>query len=122
LIEAVVTPGNGPTPHIHSREDEAFYVLEGETQFHVDGSSFTTTCGAWMTLAKGSLHSFKNTRSTPARMLVVITPSGLENFFLEVDREAIEGETAPVTPMPEDIQKVIETAPKYGIEIRLPPS
>jgi quercetin dioxygenase-like cupin family protein len=122
LIEAVVTPGNGPPPHIHSREDEASYVLEGEIQFHADGSSFTTTCGAWVTLAKGSLHSFKNTGSTPARTLVVVTPSGLENFFLEVGREAIEGETAPVPPTPEDIQRLVETAPKYGLEIRIPTS
>jgi mannose-6-phosphate isomerase-like protein (cupin superfamily) len=122
LIEAVVTPGNGPLPHIHSREDEAFYVLEGEIQFHVDGSIFTTTSGAWVTLAKGSLHSFKNTGSTPARMLAVVTPSGFENFFLEVGREVVVGETAPVTPTPEDIQRLVETAPKYGLEIRIPTS
>ncbi len=122
LIEAVVTPGYGPPPHIHSREDEAFYVLEGEIQFHADGSSFAATSGAWGTLAKGSLHSFKNTGSTPARMLVLVTPSGLENFFLEVGREVFPGETEPVPPTPEDIQRLLETAPKYGLEIRLPPS
>ena len=122
LIEAVVTPGNGPPPHIHSREDEAFYVLEGEVQFHADGSSFTATSGAWVTLAKGSLHYFENTGSTPARMLILVTPAGLEDFFLEVGREAIEGEPAPVLPTPEDIQRLIETAPKYGLEIMLPPS
>ncbi len=122
MMEATVPPGHGPSPHIHHREDEAFYVLEGEIQFQADGSSFTATSGAWVTLAKGSLHSFKNTGSTPARMLVVVTPSGLENFFLEVGRDAIEGETEPVLPTPEDIQRLLETAPKYGLEIRLSPS
>ncbi|MGA8351569.1 MAG: cupin domain-containing protein, partial [Isosphaeraceae bacterium] len=40
LLEAVVPPGAGPPPHIHSREDEAFFVLEGELQFYVEGRSF----------------------------------------------------------------------------------
>jgi quercetin dioxygenase-like cupin family protein len=122
LVEAIVYPGNGPPPHIHSREDEAFYVLEGELQFHADGRSFAATSGAWVTLARGSLHYFRNTGSKPARMLIVVTPAGLENFFLEIGREAIDGETELVAPTPEDIQKLLQTAPKYGLEVRMPPS
>jgi quercetin dioxygenase-like cupin family protein len=122
MIEATVPPGQGPPPHIHSREDEAFYVLEGELLFHTDGRSFTAASGAWVTLAKGSLHYFKNAGHEPARMLIVVTPAGLEEFFLEMGRETIEGETEPVVPTPDDIQRLIETAPKYGLEIRLPPS
>jgi hypothetical protein len=51
-----------------------------------------------------------------------VTPAGLEDFFLEIGRGAIDGEPEPVTPTPEDIQKLLQTAPKYGIEIRVPPS
>jgi quercetin dioxygenase-like cupin family protein len=58
LLEAIVPPGGGPPPHIHSREHEAFYVLEGELQFHADDRNFTATSGAWVTLARGSLHFF----------------------------------------------------------------
>jgi len=122
LVEAVVPPGNGPPPHIHSREDEAFYVLEGELQFHVEDRSFTATTGAWVTLARHSLHFFKNIGPKPARMLIMVTPAGLENFFREVGREAIDGETESGTPTPEDIQKLLRAAPKHGIEIRLPPT
>ena len=63
---------------------------------------------------------FKNIGSTPARMLIMVTPSGMERFFQEVGREATEGETEPVAPTPEDIQKLVDVAPKYGLEIRLP--
>jgi quercetin dioxygenase-like cupin family protein len=122
LIEAVVPPGNGPPPHIHNREDEAFYVLEGELQFYLEDSSFTATTGAWVTLARHSLHFFKNTGPKPARILIMVTPAGLENFFREVGREVIDGETEPVSQTPEDIQKLLHVAPKYGIEIRLPPA
>jgi quercetin dioxygenase-like cupin family protein len=114
LIEALVTPGNGPPPHIHNREDEAFCVLDGELQFHADGCSFTATSGSWVTLARGSLHYFKNISDKPARMLIVVTPSGLENFFLEVGREAIEGEAKPVTPTPPGHSE----APWNGSEVR----
>lgn len=121
-MEAIVPPGNGPPPHIHRREDEAFYVLEGELQFHADGRNFTATTGAWVTLAKGSLHYFINTGTKPARMLIMVTAAGLEKFFLEVGREAIEGEAEPAKPTAEDIQRLIHAAPKYGLEIKLPPA
>ncbi len=52
----------------------------------------------------------------------MVTPAGLEDFFPEIGREAVEGESEPVTPTPADIQKLIHTAPKYGLEIRMPPS
>jgi hypothetical protein len=70
-----------------------------------------------VTLAKGSLHDFKNTGPKPARMLIVVTSAGLENFFREVGREVIDGETEPVSQTPEDIQKLLHAAPKYGIEV-----
>jgi quercetin dioxygenase-like cupin family protein len=56
LIHASVPPGGGPPPHRHSREDEAFYILEGEISFEADGRSFAAATGAWVTLARGSLH------------------------------------------------------------------
>jgi uncharacterized cupin superfamily protein len=65
LMEAIVPPSSGPPPHIHSREDEAFYVLDGELQFHADGRSFSATSGAWVTLTNGSLHYFKNRDRIP---------------------------------------------------------
>jgi quercetin dioxygenase-like cupin family protein len=77
LIHAVVPPGGGPLPHVHRREDEAFYVLEGELTFHADGRDIAATAGAWVTLAKGSRHFFRNIGSTAAKMLIVVTPSGL---------------------------------------------
>ena len=46
----------------------------------------------------------------------------LEDFFLETGRGAIDGESEPVAPTSEEIQKLLEMAPEYGIEIRMPPS
>lgn len=120
LVEALVLPGGGPPPHIHHREDEAFYVLEGELAFHVDGRDINAGAGSWVTLAKGSLHSFQNVSDRPAWMLIVVTPAGLERFFLEVGRAASDSDGEHVVPTPEDIEKLLTTAPRYGLEIRLP--
>ena len=120
LVEALVPPGGGPPPHIHHREDEAFYVLEGELAFHVDGRDIAAGSGSWVTLSRGSLHHFRNISDRPARMLILVTPAGLEQFFLEVGRAVDEDDTEAVVPTPEDIEKLLAVAPRYGIEIRLP--
>lgn len=120
LVEALVPPEGGPPPHVHGREDEAFYVLEGELRFHADGRDFVAGAGSWVTLAKGSLHHFKNESGKPARMLILVTPAGLENFFLEVGRASENGEA--VVPTREDFEKLLEAAPRYGLEIRVPPA
>jgi quercetin dioxygenase-like cupin family protein len=122
LVEALVPPGGGPPPHVHSREDEAFYVLEGELLFHVDGRDIAAGAGTWVTLARGSLHHFRNVGDRPARMLIVVTPAGLERYFLEVGRPAGAGDGEGVAPTPEDFEKLRATAPKYGLEIRPPTS
>jgi len=120
LIEALVPPGGGPPPHRHEREDEAFYLLEGELAFHVDGRDIVTSTGAWITLAKGSLHHFKNLGTTPAKMLILVTPAGLEDFFLEVGTMPREGDSEPIVPTPEDIERLIRIAPSYGLQILVP--
>jgi quercetin dioxygenase-like cupin family protein len=121
LIEALVPPGGGPPPHIHSREDEAFYVLDGEVTFHADGNSFKATDGAWITLARGSRHHFRNDGSTLAHMLILASPAGIDEYFLEAGTPAEAGHTQPVLPTPEEIARLIALAPKYGVEIFAPP-
>jgi len=116
LIHALVPPGGGPPPHRHRREDEAFYVINGRVAIQVDGQNSTATAGTWITLPKGTLHAFKNVEPTPAEMLVLVNPSGLEKFFAEVGCASQEESVAPTA-----IEKLVATAPKYGLEIPPPP-
>ena len=53
-------------------------------------------------------------------MVVTVTPAGLEDFFIEIGTRLASRDAAPTPPTPEDIQKLIRTAPKYGLEIFLP--
>ena len=120
LIEVLVPPQSGPPPHLHSREDEAFYILEGEFEVHIDGQRITAGPGSWVTLARGSLHHFRNIGSTPARLLILATPAGLDQFFLEAGREATDTSPESGAVRPEDSARLLAVAPKYGIEIKPP--
>ena len=61
--------------------------------------------------------TFKNIGSTPGRMIITVTPAGLEGFFAEIATLLGSREDAPIPPTPEDIEKLLQTAPKYGVEI-----
>jgi quercetin dioxygenase-like cupin family protein len=122
LIEVLVPPQSGPPPHRHRREDEAFYVLEGEFEVHVDDRCLTAGPGTWVPLAKGSLHHFKNIGSTPAKMLILATPAGLDRFFLEAGREATDPSPESGAVRPGDTEKLLAVSPKYEIEIEMPPT
>ncbi|MGH7163691.1 MAG: quercetin 2,3-dioxygenase [Planctomycetota bacterium] len=109
LLEAVVPPGGGTPPHVHRREDEAFYVLDGELTFRVGGEAIVARPGHFVHAPRDVPHQFTNTGKKPARALVWATPAGIEGFFLEVG--------SPPGAAPLDAQRVLAAAPKYGIEI-----
>jgi mannose-6-phosphate isomerase-like protein (cupin superfamily) len=120
LIEALVSPGGGPPPHVHSREEEGFYILEGEIAFTIDGKRVVATPGMFANMPVGTPHSFKNETNKPAKMLATVAPAGLEKMFMEIAVPLAEGATTALPPTKEDIEKLLAIAPKYGIEIRLP--
>ena len=120
LWEALVPPGGGPPPHVHSREEEGFYVLEGEITFTVNGERIVATAGTFANMPVGAPRSFKNESNGPAKMLISVAPAGLERMFFEVGVPLAEGATAALPPTKDEIEKLLAVAPKYGIEIRLP--
>ena len=120
LIEALVSPGGGPPPHVHSREEEGFYILEGEIAFTIDGKRVVATPGMFANMPVGTPHSFKNETNKPAKMLATVAPAGLEKMFMEIAVPLAEGATTALPPTKEDVEKLLAIAPKYGIEIRLP--
>lgn len=119
LFEASVPPGGGPPPHIHLREDEAYYVLEGELEVLDSDRPFVATAGSYVYIPRGVLHRFKNVGETVARMLIFFTPAGFDEFFFEVGQPAVVEGTAPELGS-EEIERILELAPKYGMEVRFP--
>ena len=109
ILEGHTPPQAGPPPHRHSREDESFYVLEGEYEFVVGGQTIHAPAGTFLFGPRGVAHSFRNVGTTPARILIVAQPAGVEKFLEEISELASAG--AP------DLDKVIALAARYGIEI-----
>lgn len=118
--ETTVTPGSpGPPPHVHHREAETFYVLEGAVELSVDGRAVNADTGTFVNIPKGTLHTFSNAGERPARLLVSVIPGGFEEFFKEMIGEPAADGTSPPEEPP-DVEKVIAAAPKYGLEIPPP--
>jgi quercetin dioxygenase-like cupin family protein len=121
LVENRVSPNNGPPPHIHSREDESFFVLEGEVDFQIGDEKITARAGTFIQGPRGIAHSFKNNTRLPARVLVFVTPAGFENFVNEFAQPVASFDSPAIPASKDEVDKLLAAAPKYGIQI-LPPN
>ena len=122
MIGIRVLPGGGPPPHIHRREDETFYVIEGELQLWVDGKTIDAPAGTCVFAPRGIPHRFTNASSQPTRFLVIASPSGFEDFLLSFATPIASMESTPTPVTSELIQTLLAVAPQYGIEILPPPA
>ena len=122
LFEVTTQPGGGVLPHVQHREDESFYVLEGEYEFPVEGRTIRASAGSLLYVPKSTLHAHKNVGTTSGRLLVSQTPGGLhERFFEEIAEPAMDRSEPSVTEGLQDMRRTIAIAVKYGIEIPPPP-
>ena len=84
LVEAMLAPGTEPPPHMHAREDEFFYVLEGEFDVYVGKEAFKVGTGECVFLPRFRPHAFV-IRSPRLRVLALFTPAGLEEVFRGIE-------------------------------------
>ncbi|MBI3909481.1 MAG: quercetin 2,3-dioxygenase [Armatimonadetes bacterium] len=120
IFELTVPPQGGPPPHVHHREDEAFFVLEGEFAFQAGDRTVGATAGSFVYAPKGIRHTYKNIGLAPGRMLMVATPAGIEKFFEEVGQPTMDPSLASAPTGPPDIQQLLEIARRHQIEIEVP--
>jgi quercetin dioxygenase-like cupin family protein len=121
LFEVTTQPGGGPPAHVHHREDESFYVLEGQFEFLSGEETLRVGAGSLIYIPKGTLHTHKNVGEGIGSILVSQSPGGLyERFFEEVGKP-VDGEAGPLAfeDQPE-VGGIVEIAAKYGIEIPPP--
>ena len=122
LFEVAVESKGSSQPHIQHREDECFYVLEGEFEFLIEGATIEAGPGSLIYVPRGNLHAHRNVGEESAKMLVTQTPGGLyERFFEEVGEPKTDRPTLPVSEKPLDVEAVIAIAAQYGIEM-IPPA
>ena len=100
-------PGCGPGPHYHEREDEWFYIVEGQVSFLMNGTWTDVFPGDCIYSPRGSVHAFKNNTDQPIRVFMNIAPAGFERFFAEVAEEWARPEP--------DMSRITAISEKYGI-------
>lgn len=106
LFEEEVPFGMGPPPHKHDW-DEAYYVLDGELDFEIDGRLVKSGKGDFNYLPRNTVHAFKGASSSPARVLIFAAPAHASEFFEEVNSE--------VRTLPDDLAKVPDIGQRHGI-------
>jgi quercetin dioxygenase-like cupin family protein len=116
VMEAIVPPGGGPPLHIHTREDETFYVLDGECEIRLGDEKVTARPGDFVNIPRGRLHNFHNASSSPVRMILTFTPAGIEKFFEETLEPAHDLTQARPDNLDEVAARYDEAAPRYGLE------
>jgi quercetin dioxygenase-like cupin family protein len=119
LIDMLIPPGGGPPPHRHDFE-EMFHVLEGTIEVTLRGVTSVATSGDTVNVPANAPHNFTNASSEPARLLCLVTPAGLEEYFAEFG-DRVSSRTAPAPDLTDEerqqrMQRAMERASHYRIE------
>ncbi|HEY4070913.1 MAG TPA: cupin domain-containing protein [Sphingomicrobium sp.] len=113
LFEEEVPCGMGPPPHWHDW-DEAYYILEGDVDFHIDGEVVRSRKGDFNYLPRNTVHGFKGASANPARVLIFAAPAHGSEFFRELGDD--------VRSLPEDGAKIPEIGERHGIHFMTAPA
>ena len=120
VLEHRAPRGAGSPLHVHHREDEWFYVLEGELTFWVGGEIIVAPAGAFVFGPRGIPHTFM-VSSDEARSLHVAEPAGFDEFVAAIAEPATALEISPVSTEPPDVEGLTRVAATFGIDIIGPP-
>jgi quercetin dioxygenase-like cupin family protein len=119
LVESFVPAGASPPLHVHRREDEAFFVLEGRVRFVCGDEEIQAGPGSFVFLPRDVPHTFVVEGDETVHMLTLLSPGGGERFFVDAGRPP-EGPGLP-PPGPPDLEKLKRAADVYASEIVGPP-
>lgn len=114
MTEASFPEGFGPPLHVHHREDEAIYVLEGRIRFRQGDAEFVAGPGTFVWGPRGVPHTFK-VEPGGARALVIVTPGGFEEMFAVGGSPASESQEAPAVKY--DPAAAAALAARFGFEV-----
>ena len=120
VIEQLAPRGAGSPLHVHRREDEWFYVMEGDLTFWVGGQVIEAPAGSFVYGPRDVPHTF-SVASERARFLLVAEPAGFERFVRDAGAPAARREIPPAPTEAPDVQALTQLAAGYGVEIIGPP-
>ena len=121
IIEQLAPPGSGSPLHVHTNEDEWFYVIDGELTFLVGGERIVARSGGFVYGPRGIPHIFQVTSEGPSRFLLVAEPGGFEAMVRAAGVPATEPGLPPSDSPPPDMELLGAAAAAQGIAILGPP-
>jgi quercetin dioxygenase-like cupin family protein len=115
ILEGSLKPGSEPPAHLHEREDELFYILDGEIEAYVGNEAFRVGAGECLFLPRLKPHTFL-VRSPWLRMLVLFLPAGLEGCFRarSLPAEKLELPIGAATYSTSDLETMVPAFEEYG--------
>jgi len=120
VVDQLAARGAGSPLHVHRREDEWFYVTEGELAFWVGGSRIAAPAGAFVYGPRDVPHTFEVV-SERARFLLVAEPAGYQDFMRAAGEPATALTLPPPPAEPPDPATLAALAAEHGVEILGPP-
>ncbi|MFF4351089.1 cupin domain-containing protein [Streptomyces sp. NPDC001530] len=115
VMEMTIPEGMGPPPHTHPGT-ESVYVIEGTLRYHIADETVEGGPGSFLHIPEGTLERFEPTSTV--RLLITYTPGGIDKFFAEAGEPAHRREMPPQSDTPPDIDRLIEIAKRYGIQMQ----
>lgn len=107
-------PGNGVAPHSHDREEECYFVLQGQLEVTIDGTTETVRAGGFVHVPPGAVHAFRNASAAPTRFLAWAVGGSIDRFFAAVDRDVRE--------LPRDMPALQRLMGEHGIRLAVDPA
>jgi quercetin dioxygenase-like cupin family protein len=120
VFEILAPRGHGSPLHVHRREDEWFYIMEGALTFWVGGERIEAPAGSFVYGPRDIPHTFE-VSSYEARFLLVTEPAGFDEFVRAVGQPATSLTIPPAAEPPADMTPLVTAAAEHGIEILGPP-
>lgn len=121
FVECLVPVGAGAPPNHHAGETEAFYVIDGQVGFMVDGEETLAGPGDHISIPDGAVHAFQAVGNKPARLLIINAPGNMhDRFFTGIGRPLPENQTELPEPGEPDIPAVVAMAEEVGMTILTP--
>ena len=121
LVECVVPVGAGAPPNHHAGETEAFFILEGQVSFMIQGEERLAKAGDFVPIPDGAVHAFQAVGDTPARLLILNAPGHMhEAFFTGIGEALPDDQTELPAPSEPNIAAVVAKAQETGMTIMSP--
>jgi mannose-6-phosphate isomerase-like protein (cupin superfamily) len=118
LVEVLEPEGAEGPLHVHHREDEGFWILEGELTFRIGEEKLKASPGSFVFGPRGVPHTYRVDRG-PARLLFILSPAGFEDLIHATSEPAASPTLPPpgAPPTEEEMESLAQTVKRFGAEI-----